>query len=120
MAIQDKERDEIIARIKSESPAVQDLCAIAFDLGHEEGWWLARTDPDTTISPVAHAAAVNPFIRKVDPEEPARWGVEYRDEVTEYPDEAEARKQLEFAQMDVPASLVRWENYRWVTQPYLP
>jgi hypothetical protein len=113
MAIQDKEREAIIAKVLEYEPAIVDLCAVAFDLGHEEGWWLARTDPDSTISPVGHAAQVNPFIRKVD-EKPTKWDVMYRDEVTEYPDEAEARKQWNFACMDVPANLVKWVDSKWV------
>lgn len=73
--IQDKERAAIITMIRSQSPAVQDFCAIAFTLGHEEGWWLARTDPDSTVSPVHHALEVNPFLPEPQPtndkEEPA-------------------------------------------------
>jgi hypothetical protein len=36
-------------------------------MGHEEGWWLARCDPDTTISPVDHARKKNPFIVQSKP-----------------------------------------------------
>jgi len=61
MAIQDKERKEIIDRINALPEAARDAAAEGFRLGHEEGWWLARTDPDTTVSPVDHAATTNPF-----------------------------------------------------------
>jgi hypothetical protein len=116
MAIQDAEREAIIARIKSESPAVQDFCALAFALGHEEGWWLARTDPDTTVSPVKHSTDTNPFLTEKPDDGPVtKWGVSYKGEVTEYPDEAEARKQWNFACMDIPASLMKWDNGKWIT-----
>ena len=42
----------------------------------------------------------------------AEWGVEYRG-VTVYESEAEARRQLAFAQMDVPALLVKREVTEW-------
>jgi hypothetical protein len=66
MAIQDDERAEIIAAINSQPESVRKLAAKAFLLGHEEGWWLARTDPESGVSPVEHAAEVNPFTKAVE------------------------------------------------------
>ncbi len=61
MAIQDKERQEIIDRILALDETGRKAAYDGFLLGHEEGWWLARTDPETTVSPVEHAAKTNPF-----------------------------------------------------------
>lgn len=83
MAIQENERQEIITRIKEYGSAIQELCAAAFALGHEEGWWLSRTDPDSTVSPVHHERQVNPFI-EMEPQpkvEPATEG-EFDDSLT--------------------------------------
>lgn len=41
-----------------------------------------------------------------------RWGVSWRG-VTVYPSEAEARRQLNLAQMDVPAALVMDDGNGW-------
>ena len=66
MAIQDKERNAIIVEINNQPESVRKLAAKAFLLGHEEGWWLARTDPESGVSPVKHAADVNPFTLPVE------------------------------------------------------
>lgn len=66
MAIQTDEWNELIAVIKTFPQAYQDVAAIAFRMGHEEGWWLARTDPDSTVSPPAHEKKVNPFNNGTD------------------------------------------------------
>ena len=66
MAIQDKERNEIITEINNQPENVRKLAAKAFLLGHEEGWWLARTDPESGVSPIKHAADVNPFTLPVE------------------------------------------------------
>lgn len=54
-------RNKVIDLINSDTDAVKDLCALAFAMGHEDGWWLSRTDPDVTRNPIDHMKAVNPF-----------------------------------------------------------
>lgn len=128
MAIQDDERQKMIDAIKSFPQAYQDVAAMAFRMGHEEGWWLARTDPDSTVSPPAHEIEVNPFnngIAKVMVEPYKKWGVEYKDVVTEYESEKEARRQHLLATWDVPATLVSSVDggKTWITEApggYLP
>lgn len=130
MAIQTEEWDELVAVIKTFPQAYQDIAAIAFRMGHEEGWWLARTDPDSTVSPPAHEAEVNPFnggMEKItvpayslpqEPEPVVRWAVEYRG-IYEYESEEEARRQFALASWDVPAALVKSTDggKTWVIVP---
>lgn len=59
--MEEKDREYIINLIKNSSPAIQDIAALAFALGHEEGWWLNRTDPDVNMNPLDHSRLVNPF-----------------------------------------------------------
>lgn len=47
------------------------------------------------------------------------WGVEYRG-VTAYESEAEARRQLNLAQMDVPAQLVKKVAGKWGDRQVIP
>jgi hypothetical protein len=70
VAIQTEEWDRLVAEINSLPQAFRDVAATAFRMGHEEGWWLARTDPDSTVSPPGHEKEVNPFNKPL-PEEPA-------------------------------------------------
>lgn len=64
MAIQEAERQALIKLVKAMPVKAQQAAAIGFAIGHEDGWWLARTDPDTTVSPVEHAKQTNPFLVK--------------------------------------------------------
>ncbi len=68
------ERERAIKKILEHQPQeVINIARTAFFLGHEDGWWLSRTDPDVSISPVDHARKVNPF-----PASPILELVEYR------------------------------------------
>lgn len=57
----EKDREYVINLINNSSPAVRDIAALAFALGHEEGWWLNRTDPKVNMNPIDHSRLVNPF-----------------------------------------------------------
>ncbi len=65
MAIQTKEWNELVEEINSLPQSYREVAAKAFRMGHHEGWWLAREDPGSTISPPAHEKTINPFNKPV-------------------------------------------------------
>lgn len=58
----EEERQSVIDLINQAPEGVRMFAHAAYLLGHEDGWWLNRTDPDVTINPADHARKVNPFV----------------------------------------------------------
>jgi hypothetical protein len=58
----EEERERVIDMIlKNQPQEAINIARTAFFLGHEDGWWLSRTNPNVSISPVDHARKINPF-----------------------------------------------------------
>jgi hypothetical protein len=57
----EKEREQAIEQINLLPENIRRVAYTAYLLGHEDGWWLNRTDPDVSHNPLDHAYTTNPF-----------------------------------------------------------